>query len=127
MSERRPGDRGGTFGQRLRYFRETYRIHQLTLAAHARISRSFLSALENDKRDPTLSVFLRLCVALDRTPEDMLRGLMPTDVQPAPPEPEAPPLGSRSTRARARAREPKRITLIKQRAALRPKETAHGS
>lgn len=37
---------------------------QERLAAKARISREYLSQLENDRKSPTLEVLLRLCRAM---------------------------------------------------------------
>jgi transcriptional regulator with XRE-family HTH domain len=43
-----------TFGQVVRYLRQSQGLSQVSLAADLKISPSYLSQLENDKREPTI-------------------------------------------------------------------------
>jgi len=51
-------------GKILRRERETAGLSQETLAARARIDRSYLSELERDVKSPTVKLLLRLCDAM---------------------------------------------------------------
>lgn len=59
-----------TLGQRIRTARESLGESQVNLAAAAGISQGYLSQLEQDEREPTLSIAARLAqvlgVSLDR-------------------------------------------------------------
>lgn len=61
----------GTLGQRIRAVREARGETQVALAAAAGISQSYLSELEHDRREPTLSVAARLARALDVSLDDL--------------------------------------------------------
>ena len=54
-----------TLGQRIRAAREALGESQVNLAAAAGISLGHLSQLENDQREPTLSIAARLARALE--------------------------------------------------------------
>lgn len=54
-----------TLGQRIRAAREARRLSQVALAAAAGISQGYLSQLEQDEREPTLSIAARLAGALE--------------------------------------------------------------
>ncbi len=53
-----------TLGQRIRAARESLGESQVNLAAAAGISQGYLSQLETDEREPTLSIAARLAKAL---------------------------------------------------------------
>lgn len=53
-----------TLGQRIRAAREALGESQVNLAAAAGISLGYLSQIENDQREPTLSIAVRLARAL---------------------------------------------------------------
>jgi len=65
---------GQTLGQRIRTARETLGQSQVSLAAEAGISQSYLSQLEQDEREPTLSIALRLAHALDISLDELASG-----------------------------------------------------
>ena len=58
----KPGDQ--TLGQRIRTAREARGESQVNLAATAGISQGYLSQLETDEREPTLSITARLARSL---------------------------------------------------------------
>lgn len=60
-----------TLGQRIRAAREAHGLSQVGLAAVAGISQGYLSQLEQDEREPTLSIAARLARALDLSLDDI--------------------------------------------------------
>jgi transcriptional regulator with XRE-family HTH domain len=56
-------------------------MSQEALAAKARISREHLSHLERGLRQPTLTVFLRLCAAMNIYAPDFLKKFVPRSKQ----------------------------------------------
>lgn len=60
-----------TLGQRIRAAREARRLSQVALAAAAGISQGYLSQLEQDEREPTLSIAARLACALELSLDDL--------------------------------------------------------
>jgi ribosome-binding protein aMBF1 (putative translation factor) len=54
-----------SLGQRIRAAREALGESQVKLAAAAGISQGYLSQIETDEREPTLSIAARLAKALD--------------------------------------------------------------
>jgi ribosome-binding protein aMBF1 (putative translation factor) len=64
-----------TLGQRLRAEREARGLSQVSLAAEARISQGYLSQIEQDLREPTLSIAARLAAALRISLDDLALGL----------------------------------------------------
>ncbi|QOV92554.1 helix-turn-helix transcriptional regulator [Humisphaera borealis] len=54
----------GVLGKELYNARKKAALSQEVVAARAGISREYLSQLENDKKSPTVRVFLNLCRAL---------------------------------------------------------------
>jgi transcriptional regulator with XRE-family HTH domain len=52
-------------GDALRRARLAAGLTQEALAAKARLSREYLSQLENDRKSPTVAVLLRLCRAMN--------------------------------------------------------------
>jgi len=59
-------------GKILRREREAAGLSQETLAARARIDRSYLSELERDVKSPTVKLLLRLCDAMDVSASEVL-------------------------------------------------------
>ena len=72
--EARAADRP-TLGQRLRAEREARGLSQVSLAAEAHISQGYLSQLEQDLREPTLSIAARLAAALRMSLDDLALGV----------------------------------------------------
>lgn len=69
------GKKGGlSLGQRIRRAREARRQTQVELALAAGISQGYLSQLEQDEREPTLSIAVRLAAALGISLDDLATG-----------------------------------------------------
>ena len=66
---------GQTLGQRIRAAREARGQSQVSLAAAAGISQGYLSQLEQDEREPTLSIAARLAQALDISLDELAAGV----------------------------------------------------
>lgn len=54
-----------TLGQKIRAARESRGLTQADLAAGARVAQAYLSYLEQDQREPSLSIAARIARALD--------------------------------------------------------------
>lgn len=63
-----------TLGQRLRRAREAHHQTQVQLAAAAGISQGYLSQLEQDEREPTLSIAARLAGVLGISLDELAAG-----------------------------------------------------
>ena len=63
-----------TLGQRIRAAREALGESQVSIAKAAGISQGYLSQLEADEREPTLSIAARLSQALEITLDSMASG-----------------------------------------------------
>lgn len=63
-----------TFGQRIRTAREAIGESQMKLAAAAGISQGYMSQLEADEREPTLSIAARLARALGLSLDELASG-----------------------------------------------------
>jgi len=78
MADRRKAKAGAvgitTLGQRLRLARESRHQTQVQLAAAAGISQGYLSQLEQDEREPTLSIAVRLAAALGLSLDELAKG-----------------------------------------------------
>jgi transcriptional regulator with XRE-family HTH domain len=61
-----------TLGKAIRNAREQAGLSQETVAAKARIGRSYLSLLEHDAKSPTVKVLLRVCSAIGVKAADVL-------------------------------------------------------
>ncbi|WP_175011167.1 helix-turn-helix domain-containing protein [Burkholderia lata] len=59
------------FGKALRSLRKARKVTQRDLAIHARLDRSYVSAMELGENSPTLHTLLALCRALDISLVDM--------------------------------------------------------
>ncbi|MGD0897331.1 MAG: helix-turn-helix transcriptional regulator [Thermoguttaceae bacterium] len=65
------GQGSQTLGQRIRAAREACGLSQVTLAATAHVSQGYLSQLEQDQREPTLSIAVRIARALGLSLDEM--------------------------------------------------------
>jgi DNA-binding XRE family transcriptional regulator len=78
MAERRRQEAAAagmlTLGQRVRAARQARGVSQTTLAAEARVSQGYLSQIERDLREPTLSVAARLARALRMSIDELALG-----------------------------------------------------
>lgn len=62
---------GESLGKRIRAVRESMGMSQISLSAAAEISQGYLSQLESDEREPTLSIAARLAHALGVSLDDL--------------------------------------------------------
>ncbi len=78
MAEKRRADAGRsgtqTLGQRIRAARDQLGESQVNLATAAGISQGYLSQLEQDEREPTLSIAARLARALGLSLDELAAG-----------------------------------------------------
>jgi len=66
-------------GKRIAYLRLEKNMSQLQLSLEAKISKNYVSDLENGRRNPTLNVLYRLSKGLGVTLEELLRGVVGLD------------------------------------------------
>lgn len=59
--------------RRLKSLREEARLSQLDLALAAGVSQNMIAYIENGKRTPTLTTLLKLCTALNVSPEVLFK------------------------------------------------------
>lgn len=59
-------------GSQLRRARLEAGLSQKELAARAKIDRTYVIFLEQDKQSPTLDVFFRICKGLDISPTELM-------------------------------------------------------
>jgi DNA-binding XRE family transcriptional regulator len=64
-----------TLGDRIRMAREARGLSQVSLASDAKISQGYLSQLEQDEREPTLSIAARIARALELSLDDLAAGV----------------------------------------------------
>jgi DNA-binding XRE family transcriptional regulator len=62
---------GATLGQTIRAARETRGLTQAELAALAQVAQAYLSYLEQDQREPSLSIAARIARELEITLDDL--------------------------------------------------------
>lgn len=60
------------FGKQLQQIRKAANFTQEELAFKVGLARTYISLLERGIKSPTLTVFFRLCVALDQKPEEVV-------------------------------------------------------
>lgn len=60
------------FGEELRKAREAADLTQERLAFEARLDRTYISHLENDKQSPALDVLFRICEALNLPASELI-------------------------------------------------------
>jgi len=63
------------FAELLRAARSKAGVTQEDLAVRAKLTREYISLLENGKRTPTITVFIRLARALGASPSDWIRAM----------------------------------------------------
>lgn len=63
------------FGSQLRQLRKAAHMTQEELAFSVGLARTYISLLERGVKSPTLTVFLRLCIALQQKPEEVVAQL----------------------------------------------------
>ena len=63
-------------GRRIRDRRQKLRIKQNVLAQRLDISNNHLSAIENGKENPSIEILIKICHALEVTPDYLLLGVM---------------------------------------------------
>jgi transcriptional regulator with XRE-family HTH domain len=66
------GDVNETLAQQLKHQRRRARLTQRDLAEKARLSPEFISRIERGVTSPSLDTLVRLCRALECTPNDLL-------------------------------------------------------
>ncbi|OPZ32939.1 MAG: anaerobic benzoate catabolism transcriptional regulator [Tenericutes bacterium ADurb.BinA155] len=66
-------------GKRIAYLRAEKKLSQLQLSLSAKISKNYLSDLENGRRNPSLEILNRLAKALDVPLEELFRGVVELD------------------------------------------------
>lgn len=66
-----------TFGGHLAFYRKQIRMTQKALAAAAGTTQQYISRLEKDLCEPTLSMILKLMDALQTPFEDLTFGIAP--------------------------------------------------
>lgn len=62
-------------GKRIRTLRKAKALSQEKLAENAGISNNYLSNIENNYSIPSLETLLKICSALDTTPNELLLGI----------------------------------------------------
>lgn len=62
-------------GNRIAQLRKNRKITQERLAEKAEISNNYLSNIENNHSIPSLETVMKLCMALDVTPNELLLGI----------------------------------------------------
>lgn len=62
-------------GSRIALLRKKEGKSQLALSLDAKVTKSYLSDLERGKRNPSVMVLNRLCLALHITLEELFRGI----------------------------------------------------
>jgi transcriptional regulator with XRE-family HTH domain len=62
-------------GKRLVYLRQQRQWSQLDLSIHSNINKNYLSDLEQGRRNPTLKILNRLCVAFSISLQDLFKGI----------------------------------------------------
>lgn len=66
LSERRV-----KLGNKVSFFRKKNRLSQKDLAEKLNVSRQFISSIENNKKDPSLCMAIKISKILDVTVEDL--------------------------------------------------------
>jgi DNA-binding XRE family transcriptional regulator len=66
-----------TLGQKIRAAREARGLTQADLASRAQLAQAYLSYLEQDQREPSLSIAARIARELDIPLDELARAVMP--------------------------------------------------
>ena len=87
MTRRAAAQGTATLGQRIRAAREARGLTQADLAARAHVAQAYLSYLEHDQREPSLSIAARLARELDMPLDELANNvapqMAPTSVRPS--------------------------------------------
>jgi transcriptional regulator with XRE-family HTH domain len=62
-------------GKRIVYLRQQRQWSQLDLSIHSNVNKNYLSDLEQGRRNPTLKILNRLCVAFSISLQDLFKGI----------------------------------------------------
>lgn len=73
-----------TLGQSIRMYRKKLRLTQEQLAERASVSTSFMGHIERGTRVASLETFVRICQALNVTPNDLLLAEIRAGQEPLP-------------------------------------------
>ena len=68
-------------GRRIAGRRRALGLKQVQVCERCDINSNYLSNMERAKSIPSLEVFVRICQALDTTPDELLAGAAPRDEQ----------------------------------------------
>ena len=68
-------------GSRIAQLRKNRKITQEKLAEKAEISNNYLSNIENNHSIPSLETMIKICTALNVTPDELLLGVSKNDKQ----------------------------------------------
>ena len=66
-------------GKRISFLRKQKGLSQLALSIETGLARSFISELEQGKRNPSASTLYKICLALDITLEELFKGVIPIE------------------------------------------------
>ena len=66
------------FGQRVRYLRKEKGLTQAKLAEKANLTNNYISNIETQHSIPSLETLVKICAALEVTPNDLLLGTVQT-------------------------------------------------
>ncbi len=67
-------------GKRIAYLRKKKGMSQLDLSIEAEISKSYISDLENGRRNPSVLLLQRIASSLGVSLEKLFQGIVPLDV-----------------------------------------------
>ena len=67
---------GKAVGQELCYWRTKKGLSQEKLGFEANLHRTYISIIERGLKSPTINTFVRLCDALEITPDEFLKHVM---------------------------------------------------
>jgi transcriptional regulator with XRE-family HTH domain len=69
----------GQLGMRIAFLREQRGLSQLELAIRAGVSKSYVSDLENGRRNPSIKVLQKVASGLGVSLEKLFQGIVPID------------------------------------------------
>ena len=69
----------GQLGMRIAFLREQRGLSQLELAIRASVSKSYMSDLENGRRNPSVKVLQKVASGLGVSLEKLFQGIVPID------------------------------------------------
>ncbi|MCQ2772638.1 MAG: helix-turn-helix domain-containing protein [Bacilli bacterium] len=62
-------------GARIKFLRKEKKLSQLDLALEAGVAKNYISDLENGRRNPSVLILNRICIALNIQLEDLFKGV----------------------------------------------------